>query len=155
MADRTTAPLDLLRFTPFRLNRLAAEFSSALAADYMARFGIDIPEWRVLATLGAGTEPRSAQYVVHCTRTHKSTISRAVNRLVRLGHVQRLAAGEDKRQVMLALTPQGRAIYRELVPLLLDRERAVLACLTAVERAQLNSLVGKLEQAFGLIQHAD
>ncbi len=63
--------LNLLSFSPFRLNRLATEFSQALAADY-ARFGIDIPEWRVLATLGQHDGPRSAAYVVRCTRTHKS-----------------------------------------------------------------------------------
>src|SRR5690349_21081885 len=70
--------LNLLSFVPFRLNRLAAEISNALAADY-ARFGIDIPEWRVLATLGMHDEARSANYVVRCTRTHKSHISRAVS----------------------------------------------------------------------------
>lgn len=155
MADRMTKPLDLLRFTPFRLNRLAAEFSNALAAEYMARFGIDIPEWRVLATLGPRSEPRSAHYVVHCTRTHKSTISRAVGTLVRLGHVRRLASKDDRREVMLELTPQGRAVYAELVPLLLKRERTVLGCLSAAERAQLDTLLGKLERAFDLIQHAD
>ncbi len=78
MSKRKVERLNLLKFMPFRLNRLAAEFSNALAMEYMARFGIDIPEWRVLATLGLHDAPRSAQYVVRCTRTHKSRISRAV-----------------------------------------------------------------------------
>src|SRR5215475_3136165 len=33
------ARLNLLRFVPFRLSRLAAEVSSALSAEYQARYG--------------------------------------------------------------------------------------------------------------------
>ena len=74
--------LDLFNFVPFRLNRLAAEVSSALSVEYQARYGLDIPEWRVLATLGFRNDACSAQYIAHCTRTHKSTISRAVTALM-------------------------------------------------------------------------
>jgi DNA-binding MarR family transcriptional regulator len=152
MSKRKVERLNLLKFMPFRLNRLAAEFSTALAVEYMARFGIDIPEWRVLATLGLRDEPRSAQYVVRCTRTHKSRISRAVGSLVALGYVARAEAIDDRREVMLELTPKGRAVYGELVPLLLKREEAILSCLTPDERAQLDHLMDKLEQSFDLVQ---
>ncbi|MFG1347387.1 MarR family transcriptional regulator [Xanthobacter autotrophicus DSM 431] len=155
MSKRKVERLNLLKFMPFRLNRLAAEFSTALAAEYMARYRIDIPEWRVIATLGLHDAPRSAQYVVRCTRTHKSRISRAVSALVELGYVARLDSADDRREVMLELTPQGRAVYCELVPLLLKREDVILSCLTAEEQAQLNHLMDKLEKSFGLVQCAD
>lgn len=147
--------LNLLKFMPFRFNRLAAELSNALATEYISRYGIDIPEWRVLATLGLHEEPRSAQYVVRCTRTHKSRISRAVSSLVTLGYVARLDGAEDKRETLLELTPKGRAVYAELVPLLLKREAAILSCLTADEQAQLDQLMDKLEQNFGLMRCTD
>lgn len=141
--------LVLQQFMPFRLNRLAAEFSEALTKDY-ARFGIDIAEWRVLATLGACEIPRSANYVVRSTRTHKSRVSRAVAHLVELGLVSRTGNGESRREVMLSLTPQGGAVYNELVPLLLRREEQLLASLDADERRRLDEILGKIESALGL-----
>ncbi|MGY3405900.1 hypothetical protein ACVWZV_002013 [Bradyrhizobium sp. GM5.1] len=84
-SPRPKTRLDLFRFVPFRLNRLAAEVSSALAVEYQERHGLDIPAWRVIATLGFRNDACSAQYVAQCTRTHKSTISRAVTMLLHQG----------------------------------------------------------------------
>jgi DNA-binding MarR family transcriptional regulator len=142
--------LDLLRFVPFRLNRLATEFSNALAADY-ARFGIDIPEWRVMATLGMHDGPRSANYVVRCTRTHKSRISRAVSQLTELGFVEKLESDDDRREIMLHLTPKGREVYRELVPLLLAREATLLSCLSETQAKAFGDILLSLEQSLGLM----
>lgn len=144
--------LDLLGFMPFRLNRLATEFSNALAADY-ARFGIDIPEWRVLATLGMHDAPRSANYVVRCTRTHKSRISRAVGQLAELGFVERLESGDDRREIMLQLTPRGREVYEELLPLLLAREQTLLSCLSPAQAKALDDIMLTLERSLDLVTH--
>ncbi|UHC19573.1 MarR family transcriptional regulator [Methylobacterium currus] len=142
--------LDLLSFVPFRLNRLATEFSNALAADY-ARFGIDIPEWRVMATLGMHDGPRSANYVVRCTRTHKSRISRAVGQLTELGFVEKLESDDDRREIMLQLTPKGREVYAELLPLLLAREEKLLSCLSKEQVKAFGDILLNLEQSLGLM----
>src|SRR5436190_5758881 len=120
--------LDLLRFVPFRLNRLAAEVSAALSGEYQERYGLDIPEWRVLATLGFRVEPCSAQYISHCTRTHKSTISRAVTALMRRQLVERVENADDRREFSLRMTPKGRALYEELIPRLRRKEQEILSC---------------------------
>ncbi len=142
--------LDLLSFVPFRLNRLATEFSNALAADY-ARFGIDIPEWRVMATLGMYDGPRSANYVVRCTRTHKSRISRAVSQLTALGFVEKLESDDDRREIMLTLTPKGREVYTELLPLLLAREEKLLSCLSEAQAKAFRDILLTLEDSLGLM----
>ena len=146
------ATLDLFKFVPFRLNRLAAEVSAALASEYRERYGLDIPEWRVLATLGFRNQACSAQYISHCTRTHKSTISRAVTALLQRRLVERVANAEDRREFRLRLTRKGRTLYEELIPRLLGREQDILSCLSATERKALGALLGKIESSLDLVQ---
>jgi DNA-binding MarR family transcriptional regulator len=154
-APQPKARLDLFKFVPFRLNRLAAEMSAALATEYQERHGLDIPAWRVLATLGFRNDACSAQFISQCTRTHKSTISRAVTTLLNAGLIERVENAADRREFRLQLTPKGRALYEELFPQLLRREDGILACLSPQERRQLSALLGKLEQSLDLIQTSE
>jgi DNA-binding MarR family transcriptional regulator len=149
---RKASRLDLFRFVPFRLNRLAAEVSNALSGEYQARYGLDIPEWRVLATLGFRNDACSAQYISDCTRTHKSTISRAVTALMERQIVERVENAEDRREFRLRLTRKGRALYEELIPRLLRKEQDILSCLSASERKQFATLLGKIEKGLELVQ---
>jgi len=154
-ASRKGARLDLFGFVPFRLNRLAAEVSSALSAEYAARYGLDIPEWRVLATLGFRHDACSAQYIAQCTRTHKSTISRAVTALMKRQIVERVENEDDRREFRLRLTRKGAALYEELIPRLLRREQEILSCLSAQERRDFTRLLGKIEQSLDLVQTSE
>ena len=146
------AKLDLFKFVPFRLNRLGAEVSAALSSEYRARYGLDIPEWRVMATLGFRNEACSAQYIAQCTRTHKSTISRAVTSLLEHGLIERVENADDRREFRLRMTHKGQALYEELIPRLLRREQEILSCLTAQERKEFARLLGKIEDSLDLVQ---
>ena len=146
------AKLDLFKFVPFRLNRLGAEVSAALSSEYRERYGLDIPEWRVIATLGFRNEACSAQYIAQCTRTHKSTISRAVTSLLERQLVERVENEDDRREFRLRMTPRGTALYEELIPRLLRREQEILSCLSTQERKDFAKLLGKIEDNLGLVQ---
>jgi DNA-binding MarR family transcriptional regulator len=150
--ERVLAKLDLFRFVPFRLNRLAAEVSAALSSEYQERYGLDIPEWRVLATLGFRDDACSAQYIAHCTRTHKSTISRAVTTLMARQLVERVENADDRREFRLRMTRKGKALYEELIPRLKRKEQAILSCLSARERRNFAHMLGKIEQSLDLVQ---
>ena len=149
------ATLNLFRFAPFRLNRLAAEVSAALSVEYQERYGLDIPEWRVLATLGFREGACTAQYICHCTRTHKSTISRAVTALMERQLIERVANEDDRREFALQLTRKGRTLYEELIPRLLRKEQKILSCLSAQERRDFGNLLGKIEHSLDLIQSSE
>jgi DNA-binding MarR family transcriptional regulator len=151
-ASKKGATLDLFRFVPFRLNRLAAEVSAALSSEYQQRYGLDIPEWRVLATLGFRNDACSAQYIAHCTRTHKSTISRAVTALLARQLVERVENEDDRREFALRMTRKGKALYEALIPRLKRREQEILSCLSAQERKDFARLLGKIENSLDLVQ---
>jgi DNA-binding MarR family transcriptional regulator len=155
LAPKIGPRLDLFRFVPFRLNRLSAEVSSALSSEYRERYGLDIPEWRVLATLGLRSDACSAQYIAHCTRTHKSTISRAVTTLLTRQLVERVENSDDRREFNLRLTYRGRALYQELIPRLLRKEQEIMDCLTRQEQKDFARMLGKIESSLDLAQSID
>jgi DNA-binding MarR family transcriptional regulator len=133
--------LELAGFIPFRLNRLAAEVSDHLSGIYRERFGLDIPEWRVMATVGP-VRGCTAQYIAGSTRMHKTRVSRAIAHLEERGLMARATKADDRREMELRLTKAGRRMYAQLVPLALERERALLACMS---KDQLRAFVTGLD----------
>jgi DNA-binding MarR family transcriptional regulator len=135
--------LDLDSFIPYRLSILSNRVSSAIAGEYSGRFGLTIPEWRIMAVLG-GTPGLSAREVAERTAMDKVQVSRAVTRLLRSRRVQKQAHDTDGRITLLSLSAKGRAIYDEIVPLALHLEDLFLSALTAEERKSIDLLMTKL-----------
>jgi DNA-binding MarR family transcriptional regulator len=66
-----------------------------------------------LKGLPAGTRPTIGELAEHLQIQHHSTVE-LVNRLAAGGYVRRQRGGEDRREVLLSLTPKGEKILREL-----------------------------------------
>jgi DNA-binding MarR family transcriptional regulator len=144
-----TPTLLLRNFTPFRLNRLAAGVSEHLSAIYKQRFGLEIPEWRVIVTVGPACSC-TAQHIADSTRMHKTRVSRAIAHLVKRGLIERTSNADDRREMELRLTAAGRTMYAELAPLALEREQVLLSCFTAEELRVFNEGLERLEEFLGL-----
>src|SRR3954464_16084281 len=129
----------LERFLPYRLNVLASLTSNALAQIYAERFGLTIPGWRVVATLGQYGFRTARDIAAHGVM-HKSTVSRAVSELQKRGLIQRRANHEDRREELIELTPDGRRIYEALAPEVLAFEERLISVLTRGEQESLASL---------------
>jgi DNA-binding MarR family transcriptional regulator len=140
---QTQARLDLDHFVPYTLSLLSNRVSDAIARHYSERFGLSIPEWRVMAVLGQ-TPGLSARDVATRTAMDKVQVSRAVASLLRTKRIARVGDDKDGRVTRLSLTKQGTAIYDEIVPLALHLESVFLAALTPAERATLAGLMDKL-----------
>jgi DNA-binding MarR family transcriptional regulator len=142
--------LDLEHFVPYRLSVLSNRVSSAIARQYSDRFGLTIPEWRVMAVLG-GSPGLSAREVATRTAMDKVQVSRAVETLMRARRVARTEDATDGRILRLSLTAKGRAIYDEVVPLALHLEDVFLSALKPEERRQFDALMAKLARQAHLL----
>jgi len=142
--------LRLESFLPYRLNRAAAAASKHFSRIYRSEFGLTVPEWRVLATLGhLGTA--TATEIGHDSAMHKTKVSRAVTSLQQRRWVARATDEADRRLEHLSLTPAGRAAHRRLAPKMLACEEELLARLSARERKELLRGLAMLERALGIV----
>ena len=131
MAKETSLELD--RFLPYRLSVLSNIVSTAISGAYEKRFGLTIPEWRVMAVL-ATTPGLSAAEVAQRTAMDKVAVSRAVASLLRARRVVRQTARADRRRSLLRLSAAGQKVYAQVVPVALDYERDLLAPLAQKDR---------------------
>lgn len=116
-----TQALHLERFLPYRLNVVGTLGGRALGRIYGEHFGIGIPEWRVVAQLGEFGKLTSRD-IGELAQMHKTKVSRAVNELEKRGLVSRAENRQDRRESFVTLTPAGKRIYDQIVPLALGFE---------------------------------
>jgi len=138
--------LELERFLPYRLNRLAEAVSRDFARTYRERLGLTRPEWRLLATLGQFGTMTATAVGVH-SAMHKTKVSRAVAALEKRGWLARATDAEDRRIERLTLTARGAATYRDMVPVAKAFEARIDAMLGKQERAALARGLAALEKA--------
>jgi DNA-binding MarR family transcriptional regulator len=136
-------PLDLERFLPYRLDILAEAVSRALSRLYKDRYGLGVPESRVLAHLGQYA-PITAKAIGAHSRMHKTKVSRAVAALEELGFLVRNGNDDDRREALLSLTAKGKAAYDDLAPKAADFARHLLDDLSAAERRVLEHTIDHL-----------
>ncbi len=140
-ATKPTRPrLRLDAFLPYRLNVAAQRVAEGLAHVYSERFGITIPEWRVMAVLGERNEV-TAKDIGLLSRMHKAKVSRAVGSLEEHGLLVRRANETDRREAFLMLTPRGRAIYEGLIPLALGFQHSLVEGLAAEDLAAIDRVL--------------
>ena len=108
---------DLMNFVPYRVTVLAQLMSEGLAKEYRDRFGITIPQWRVLVHLAYSGGNISVREVEQRVAMEKSKVSRAAAKLESLGFIEKRINKDDRRLICLTLTPKGEALMAELLPL--------------------------------------
>ena len=99
----------------YKVSMLSSDLSESLAAVYEP-YGLTMPEWRVLATLG-NTTSLTSKHIAAATRLDKVKTSRALQQLESKQLISRVTSKNDKRAINISLSEEGVRTYNELTPL--------------------------------------
>jgi DNA-binding MarR family transcriptional regulator len=142
------AGLKLDSYLPYRLSVASNAVSGLIARAYEDRFGLTVPQWRLLCVLAEDGRLSQVQIVAR-TVMDKVTVSRAAQGLAKRRLVARSQNKADARSHVLTLTPEGRGLHAEIAPLALAYEAALIAGLAPEEVTLLKRLLGRLQSAAG------
>ncbi|WP_223198743.1 MarR family winged helix-turn-helix transcriptional regulator [Solihabitans fulvus] len=128
-----------------RVSRLESLLGKGIA-DNFAKHGLGPWEFDVLATLRRAGEPfvRTVGSLQGSMMISSGTMTHRLDRLEQRALVGRAPDPNDRRGVLVRLTPEGLALVDEVVVTHLATERTLLAGLTQAEQDQLAALLRTL-----------
>lgn len=111
----------------------------------LSAFGLNSTSWFALIMIYSTTDnainPCNLSYAMVSSRTN---ITRLSDELVEKGWVERHASGEDRRKIVLSLTPKGRQLVETVLPEQWRYYRELWAGFDAGELEQFETLLRKL-----------
>ncbi|WP_050577419.1 MarR family winged helix-turn-helix transcriptional regulator [Sinorhizobium arboris] len=132
----------------FRLNYLALHFNNPVYGYIQQHLGLLRPEFVVLWSLYLGGSSTLTE-IVRSSGFPKNTLSRAANKLFRLGLIDRQVDQDDQRRITLGLTEKGQEAVEFTKGMMIEHERRMLECLSPAERLSLSEIMTKLVTASG------
>ncbi|MBP7568244.1 MAG: MarR family transcriptional regulator [Burkholderiaceae bacterium] len=142
--DRLSHPQALDDLLLFRIARLLAAASTPVIRLCEGRFGITRREWRLIVVLAQHGEIQPSR-LAERIQLDRARTSRAITSLVAKKLVARTAGTRDRRQAVVALTPQGRALHEQLFPLVREINQELLGPLAQAELRQLDAVLDTLQ----------
>ena len=135
--------LDLGNYLPYLINRVGFALVENFTADALKQQGLSIDMWRVLAALSNNGGQRQVD-LSGMTSIDASTMSRLVSRLVRNGLVTRSRSAKSNREVVVELSPKGRALVQRLIPIAKKLEQTASADVAKKDMAVVKRALGRM-----------
>lgn len=129
----TCKKFDLNDYIPCQLASVSQSITRSLAALLEERYGVSLPEWKVLAIIRE-TPSLSAVAVARRAQMDTVAVSRAVTKLLDRGLVCRDLDSEDRRRSVLDVSAAGLELHDEIAPLAAELESSLLEELTDEEK---------------------
>lgn len=136
--------LNLERRLLYRFSILSAKVIRYVAEMYGPKYGLLPSGWKVMAVIGRFGSVFGKEVCAQ-TSVEPHKVTRAVDRLVQLGYVERQQDQTDGRRVMLSLTAIGWTVYADIETLTRKVELELQTGLSKQELDTFSSILGKLE----------
>lgn len=143
-ASRLAQPELLDDLLLYRLGRLVSTAGTMVIRLCEGGFGITRREWRAIAWLGRSPGPVRPSELSEHIQLDRARTSRAVTSLVAKGLLRRDTASSDRREALLSLTEQGRALYDALMPAVRVLNQELLSVLSAEDIERLDTSLASL-----------
>lgn len=140
---KASAKAGLEQFLTYRLHVLSKLADRGIVERYQEKLGVTLPEARVIASVGS-FGPFSIMDLARHANLDKSQASRAAEALIKQGLVQREASEEDGRVVLISLTPEGRELFRKVMPVARKWNTDLFDCLNDSEKAAFGEALDKI-----------
>ena len=116
--------------------------------DTLAEFGLNVGEWAVLGSLLQAGPPyrRSPGQLAKNFDLTSGAMTNRLDRLEAEELIRRLPDPDDRRGVIVELTPKGRDVWERAVGAQAAKEQFVASSLNAREQKQLNALLRRMVQ---------
>ena len=121
----------------------------------LASFDVSQPVLNSLAVIEGAGEPLTPSQISERTFISSATMTSTLDTLERRGWAQRVPNPEDRRSVLVEITPAGQAAADRFLPGVRKVELAALAGLTKAERATMLKLLGKVLGNLAAVADAD
>jgi len=150
--DLDTRPM----LTFIALNRTAKMLESALERGYAAS-GLNSASFDLLLTLYRSSPPEgfTPSGLATSMAVTPATVTNRIDCLLERNLAKREPSSEDRRSLRIHLTPEGREMVEQFLPLHLENERQLLSSFSPEEHAALERLLDKLSGALEAAEGRD
>jgi DNA-binding MarR family transcriptional regulator len=118
---------------PFLINRAGSLVIQLFSRD-LARFGLTVPMWRVLAVLIERGDQRLVDLAI-LTSIEMSTLSRTISLMHRRKLLSRHVSPSNRREVVISASAYGRKVVGAALPLAMDYEDDLTHGISAADLA--------------------
>jgi DNA-binding MarR family transcriptional regulator len=144
--DETGTNLTVDAFITTMMSQVGNALRRTITLPYADQFGLSVSEWRVLS-LVAHAERLAFSDLVTQSTSDKALVSRTLKLLEGRGLVELHAEGNTPRKkVYCAVTPSGKALHSEAIPIARRRQAAAIRVLTPDERDAMYRALLKLRE---------